>query len=368
MAHLKDIAEAAGVSIRTVSRALKDSGYVAAEKRDRIRKIAKKLGYRPNRIAQGLRTRRSYQVSLLAWGMNEQEVARTVTFQRVLQNAGYLVDTVFASEPDGRKVADGLLEEMIGWQPAGVGVLPHGLVDLAPIAHKLREREVPYVVVGGAQQPADIVYFDRSQGTHDAVRYLWEQGRRRIAYLGTNTHSPRAEGYRRAIEALGQEPIWLRVRRAEPRQLERAAKAAEERLTGRAAQMVADTATVQQFAYNRAVMVEASRVAREAAPRFAELRPRPDAVQCFSDVYASGFLAGLLDLGIAVPDEVAVVGFDNRLAASLCYPALTSVVPPNLQVGVGAAEVLLKKIAGDPPPAGGWSRTLKCGLVVRQSA
>ncbi|MBN1670830.1 MAG: LacI family DNA-binding transcriptional regulator [Kiritimatiellae bacterium] len=367
MAHLKDIAEAAGVSIRTVTRVLKRSGYVEAQKRKRIEQIAKKLGYRPNRIAQSLRMRKSFQIGFLVWSIDELRADRIVAFQRVLRKAGYLVNTVFAAEQDGGRVAGGLLEEMIGWQQAGIGVLPYGTVDLGPIVRRLRERNVPNVVVGGAEPPADVVVFDRGQGIYDAVHYLWQSGRRRIAFLGRGRASHRAAGYRRAMKALRQKPIWIDIAGLQEAGRAEAEQAAAERVEHSASKLIGDVATVRQFAQSRALMVNAYHAARKAAKVFAKMSPRPDAVQAYSDVLATGFLAGLLDLGISVPREVALVGFDNRLAASLCHPALTTVAQPNMEVGVGAAEILIKKIAGEPEPRGGWSRTLPCRLVVRES-
>jgi DNA-binding LacI/PurR family transcriptional regulator len=93
----------------------------------------------------------------------------------------------------------------------------------------------------------------------------------------------------------------------------------------------------------------------------------PDAVQVYCDVMALGFLAGLHRAGVKVPAEMAVVGFDDRRAAALCWPPLTTVAQPNQEAGEAAAEVLLAKIAGQAEPSTGWTRILPTRLVPRET-
>ncbi|HEY3379480.1 MAG TPA: substrate-binding domain-containing protein, partial [Armatimonadota bacterium] len=163
----------------------------------------------------------------------------------------------------------------------------------------------------------------------EAIHYLARQGRRRIAYLGQAHSITRLAGYYRALAELGISPLLIEV----------------------------DDRDDEQFS-----------AARDAARRFAELSPRPDAVQAYSDVMALGFIAGLHDLGISVPGEVAVIGFDDRRMAEVSWPLLTTVAQPSREVGVLAGKILLKKIAQEMRPPEGWTQTLPTRLVVRESA
>jgi LacI family transcriptional regulator len=100
---------------------------------------------------------------------------------------------------------------------------------------------------------------------------------------------------------------------------------------------------------------------------FLDCPQKPDAVQAYSDLIGLGFLAGLHEKGINVPEDVALVGFDDRMSASMCWPLLTTVAQPNEGVGSTAAEILLRKIKGEPSPEGGWSTSLPTELIIRES-
>jgi DNA-binding LacI/PurR family transcriptional regulator len=96
--------------------------------------------------------------------------------------------------------------------------------------------------------------------------------------------------------------------------------------------------------------------------------PPVDAVQAFSDELAMQLLAALYRRGVGVPDPLAIVGFDDRRAAQWAAPPLTTVAQPSWQVGQAAGEIILRKIAGEATPPGGWSRWLPTRLVRRVSA
>lgn len=361
MAQLKDIAEAAGVSIRTVSRVLKNDGYVAAEKRERIEQIAKQLGYRPNRMAQSLRTQQRCHVGLIARSAGELHAQKIMAFSQVLRNAGYLVDMFVDTAQDYPAVARRVLAELASWNPAGVAFLPGGPQGLASIVRELDAQHTPYIAMDTYEPAVDSVVVDRVQGVYEAVRRLAERGRRRIAFLGPRTDEKRLTGYKRAIKELAYEPSVIAIEPAAYREREDSEK-------GLSCEMIEDVETIAHFAHARWLQVTHFLAGRDAAKTFVEMDPRPDGIQAFSDAVAAGFLAGLFDLGVSVPGDVAVVGFDNRLAASVCWPSLTTVAQPNWEVGVAAAEILLKKIAGEPAPKGGWSTLLPCRLVERESA
>jgi len=324
MASLKDIASAAGVSIRTVSRALKEDGYVSPGTRHVVLAAAERLGYTPNRHARSLRTRRSHEVAVLLWSLDELHVAKVAAFERAMRRGGYAVSMLFGGVEGSR--SEELLAELMSRRPAGVCILGSRdlPVDLPP--DRWRQADVPRVLIDAAGA-ADSVQIDRPRGVAEAVAHLAATGRRRIAYVGATDES-RLSGYRRALAEAGLAPV-----------------------------LIGWESEHDQFEGGRS-----------AARRLAQMDPCPDAVQAFSDVTAMGLLYGLHERGLRVPVDVAVVGFDDRRAASLSWPRLTTVAQPNAEVGRAAAEILLAKIAGQDAPEGGWGRTVSTRLVIRESA
>lgn len=325
MASLREIAQAAGVSIRTVSRALNRTGYVGPDSRKAIEQAVRQLGYSPNRYARSLRTRSSYEVAVLLWSVDELHMAKIASFEQHLREAGYSV-MMFFGRSDKTKGVQDLLNEVISYRPAGVAAFAVDTFPVVASVSQIEQAGIP-VVVFDTREPVDSVRIDRQQGVYEAVHYLARSGRRRIAYLGAMGDSTRLEGYHRAMAELGREPIYILA--STP--------------TGKRDKLIA------------------------SARKLAKMDPRPDAVQAFSDELAMHFLAGLHEAGLRVPQDVALVGFDDRRIASLSWPALTTVAQPNREVGQSAAKVLLAKIAGQTPPPGGWTQSIATRLVVRES-
>ncbi len=327
MASLKDIAQAAGVSIRTASRALNCGGYVHAQTRAKIVAAAERLGYRPNRFARSLKTRRSCEIGVLMSSLDELHVAKLASLEQTLRRQGFSVTVLFGMRPEGAEFKP--LEALLDQHPAGAIIFP-GAEAAGELAAGLAAAGVPTVFIDTPGAPGEAVLIDRPQGVHDAVLYLASVGRRRIAYLGPTADHGRLDGYRAALAELRREPELLPMPEAD------------------------------------LGLGELGR-GREAGRRFARLPDPPDAVQVFTDILALGFLAGLHDAGLAVPQQVAVVGFDDRAAAATAWPPLTTVAQPNWAVGQAAAELLLARIRGEIPPEGG-RRVLPTKLTRRESA
>jgi LacI family transcriptional regulator len=324
MASLKDIAEAAGVSIRTVKRVVEGERYVGGETNQRVQLAIQRLGYQPDLRARSLRTGKSYQVVAITWNMDELSMAKLAAFEQRLRQDDFTLTIKFAhpDETDSRR----LLQEIIAQKPAGIAVLSGGNQVFDRLIDDIRASALPYIVFDNCRDGVDAVLIDRQQGVYDAVHYLAAQGRQHIAYLGPRERN-RLDGYERALTELQRMPLIVEV------------------------------ATVGDGYVS----------ARDAVQRLLALRPRPDAVQVFSDSLACGVLAGLHAAGVRVPTEIAVVGFDNRRAAAWSWPCLTTVAQPNEQVGFAAAEILLRKWRGETPPADGWSQSIPTQLVMLNS-
>ena len=319
---LKDLAAEAGVSIRTVSRVLKNNGYVDAATRARIETAIRRLPYQPNLAARALRTGRSRDITVLLGSMDELHIAKLEAFETALRAGGYRTVTRFAHSTDAVS-EQALVDELMLQRPAGLAVFPAVSHTLCQTLHRrLAAADLPHVFIDCAPgEQWDVVGIDRPRGVYHAVKHLAATGRKRIAYLGPDDPS-RLDGYRQAMSELGHPPILILL---------------------------------------------PGEQACDVTP-FLEHRPRPDAVQVHSDVMAMRLLDALHETNIRVPEDVAVVSFDNRFFAALASPSLTTVAQPNRAVGEAAAEILLNRINGEPPPAGGTYRMMPTKLIRRRSA
>ncbi len=336
MAYLKDIANEAGVSIRTVTRVLKENGPVAHDTRERVLSVAKRLRYRPHRLARSLRTRQSYLISFILWRTDDIDFRRAAIFENVAREQDYLT-VVHCASPALHQIDRPfrILEQALDLDPAGVVLHGSGRVNTPALVEKLRESGVPHVVFDTLEDGPDTIRVDRIAGVRESVLYLGRQGYRNIAYIGRLIgffEMHRLKGYHEALQILGLPHRYLKI------------------------PLEADG--FQQ-------LFEAG---RRIGRTFPEMEDRPDAVQAFSDCVALGFLAGLHDRGLSAPKDVAIVGFDNRREAAFASPPLTTITHPNEDIGALAADLLVRKIRNEAPPAGGWSQVLPARLVVRETA
>jgi len=323
MASLKDIAKSANVSVRTVGRVVRANGYVSGDVRARVMAVAERLGYRPHLAARALRTGQSMEVAMLVGEMNELVMARLEAVERCLRADGYAVFVLFA-RATGEEPAhtEHLVERVLLRRPAGVAFIGGLPLDLVRLTRALERAGIPSMGVDPRLRGVDGIWIGREEGVALAVHHLAQAGRQHVAYLGPADDPSRLDGYRLAMRELGRAPI-----------------------------VVTDTD-----------------VTAAAVDRLLGQVPRPDAVQTYSDRWAMMLLRELAHRGVAVPADMAVVGFDDRELTAFARPALTTLAQPSAEVGESAAAALLAKIAGQPAPPGGWSRRIPMKLVVRESA
>jgi DNA-binding LacI/PurR family transcriptional regulator len=330
-----DIAALAGVSQPTVSRALSGNPSVSEETRARVLAAAEQLNYKVDKNASGLRRRSSQTLALLFF---EEEAP-----------GGALINPFYLSllGPMVRCCAERGYDLLISFQQLssdwhvdyedshkadGIVLLGYGdYLQYRPKLEKLIERGAHFVRWGSAGDGAlgATVSCDNEQGGFDATSHLLQQGRRRIAFVGTVDPGypeflDRWNGYCRALRTAGIE--------------------ADERL-----QIDGDATE------------EAGAVAvRRIAAREAEF----DAVFAASDVAAIGVMHALHELGRKVPDDVAIVGFDDIPAAALSSPRLTTVSQNPRQASEALIEAILTLVDGGTVE----NRLLPARLIVRESS
>ncbi len=339
MTTLQDISRDAGVSIKTVSRALRGEGYVATSTLARIQKSAKRLGYRPNRAARGLKTGRLQEVALVMWSIDamgeaaELYMSKIRAFDHELRKAGLPLTIRIEGEGLQRsQFPEKLIAEIEEDRPLGVALLATDVRILAWAVKRLEEAGIETVVIDSIETgDFDNIYADRGAGITEAIRYLYAMGRRRIVYVGPDNATNRLEGYQRGIAEVGLKPCY--------HYLSHAAKS--------------------EFLFDQG---------RDAAKNLINMETAPDAAITYCDPIALGMLDALKERGLSLPRDFSVVGFDDKNAALLTTPKLTTIAHPNEEVGVAAAKMLMDKIKGTKPSTKRRAVSIPAQLVIRDSA
>lgn len=329
--RLKDVASRAGVSVKTVSNVVHGYIHVRSETRARVQRVLDELNYRPNVSARNLRTGRS---GIIALALPELDVPYFAELARlVIRAAEERSWTVLIDQTDGliereRLVARGIRDQVIDgliFSPLALG--PDelaGRVDRTPLV-LLGERSS-----GGA---ADHVAIDNVAAAHLATTHLIELGRRRIAAIGAqhdvsaSTARLRLDGYSQALRDGGLD--------------------LNERLV------------MSVVALHRADGAAAmARLIGQPDP--------PDAVFCFNDLLALGAIRACAERGFRVPEDVAIVGFDDIEDGRYSTPNLTTISPDKEQIARIAVTLLFDRLGGEP---GGPPREVRADytLVRRES-
>ena len=331
MVRLKEIAAAAGVSVMTVSKALRDKPDLSAATKERIRKLAAEMGYLPDVSAQGLRSRTTRLLGLVISASTNPVNARIVmAIEERAHELGY--DVVIAHSLNRPEREEAVLRRLIARRVDGLFISPvYRLGETAGIYEELAKRGIPTVVLGhGApfcrQFPA--IETDDLAASAAATRHLLDLGHRRIAFFAGPMVAPwareRLEGYRRAHRDAGVP--------------------------------VAD-----QLIFNAGTTIEEG---ASAALQFMQERPDATALQCAHDLVAIGAADALLNQGVRIPGHLSVVGFGNILVSEYFRVPLTTVRQPKLRLGAMAMETMLKLLKGEPTR----SHRLLAELVIRASS
>lgn len=317
---LREIADAAGVSIATVSYVLNGRGAISADTRQRIRKVIKKLGYRQNQAARAMKTGRTAIIGLVFPNIENpffSSLARSILNEAEANGyQTFLVDTEGSHDRE-RKVVAGLLEhgvDGIVWFP----VDDHDTLAGAGV-------DVPVVVLDRELSGQDLVQAEYYAGGKAAADYLTGLGHRRFGLIeGPQDVGNARERSRGFVDALGDEAML---------------------------------AWRTEHAYSMHLSDEACGrlLARDAT-----------AVACGNDLIAIGVLSTLESAGVSVPDDVSVVGFDDISFASMISPALTTVRMPFKEMGRQAVRLLLRRL-GDEKEGPRRRITLGVELVERSS-
>lgn len=323
---LHDVASAAGVSTQTVSRVVNQKPDVAEETRQRVYQAIREVGYRPNKLARSLVSKRSHTIGIISLPLNDLFRAELVTaIERQAKTRGYGCLIAFSTEDldDLQLVIDQVVERQVD----GILLLTGKILstELAPftvpsisMAYPIRDEKVINVDV------------DNVDGAYQAVSYLTKVGHRSIGFVtGPRDWKPsldRIEGARRALAEVGQSLDESRMVEAQSWLLD-AGYAAAQTLLARSHPLTA--------------------------------------IFCHNDSLALGVYRALAERGLRIPDDVSVIGYDDLPLCAYTIPQLSSVRQPIDGLGALITEMLINAIErGSNAPS---QMSVKTALIIRES-
>ena len=330
MIRLKDIAQRAGLSTMTVSKALRDQPDVSPTTKARIKLLAQQLGYVPDSTAQGLRTRKTKLFGLVISSMTNPIYSRVVlAIEEQAYALGY--DVLLAHTLNLPEREEACLRRMLARRVDGLFISPvYRLGAEAGIYQQLLARRVPTVLLGHTAPFCTqfvSVETDDLLASYAVTQHLLKLGHKRIAFLAGPPATPwtqeRFEGYRRALREAGIE--------------------VDDRLVFQAGRTIEDGA--------------------KAALQMINEGSDATAVQAINDVVAVGCAETLLSHGLKIPQHMSVAGFGNILLGAHFRVPLTTTRQPKFRLGRAAVEVMQDLLRGQRPE----SRRLPAKLVVRAS-
>jgi LacI family transcriptional regulator len=326
MTKIGDVARRAGVSVGSVSRVINEHPTVTPATRERVKLAIRELGYVPNAIAGSLRSRRSKTIGLIIPDVTNpffSELALHV--ERSAAAAGY--NLILGNSDNSVDQETYYLHALAVRRVDGIILVP------ANESSRSIEFAIPIVCVDREADRLPFVASDNRAGAKSAIEYLQRLGHHLIGCIAGPKELPNARERRAGYEDLAL-PI-LRAAGVDP-----------------AAYIVST-----EFSYDSGYA---------ATRRLMDVAPRPTAIFASSDQQAIGGLRAAADLGLAVPGDLSIVGFDDIPLANLVMPRLTTVGQPVAEIGVLAMQLLLDLFSGAAAPRR-RRHLLATSLQIRQS-
>ena len=331
---MTDVARQAGVSQTTVSFVLNndETPNIPEETRKRVMEAIVELGYRPNALAKGLRMKRSG-----IFGFITDEIAITPHAGKIFEGAQdvawengkilILVNTKANSDLENTAI-----DILLGQQVEGI---IYATMYHRPVKVPDPLRDIPTVLLDCFVEDRQLssVVPDEYKGGYTATKYLLDKGHRRIGFINNFDDIPaafgRLDGYRSALEE--------------------ASVPYDPELTYR-------DESLQEGGYR-------------GASHLLQQKKRPTALFCFNDRMAMGAYDAIRKLGLSIPEDVAVMGFDNQdLIAAHLYPALSTMELPHYQMGTWAVQQLVELLADSEHKNTAVQHKMECKLIERESA
>lgn len=308
-ATLTDIAKKLNIDVSTVSKALKDHPKISDQTKEKVQAVARQLNYHPNNIATALVKGESNLVGVMVPRTDENFFASSIRgIDEVLKSQGYHI-IIFQSY-DNTEDEISNIKTMFRTKLDGIIASPAMETKNFDHYQNILDQEIPLVIFDRYNDKidSDIVAIDDFKGAYNAVSHLIEQGCKKIAHISGYQHvhiyQERLRGFKQALEDNG--------------------------LPQKNEYVFESDLTLQN--------------GRKIMSNILERDPIPDAIFCSNDNTALGAIQILKKEGIAIPNEVAIVGFSNEAFTSFVTPSITSIEQHSLEMGKVAAQHFLKQI------------------------
>lgn len=309
---LKDIAQQLGISISTVSRALRGMPEVNAETREAVLKLSKEVDYEPNMLATSLLKRQSNLIGVVVPNMDYFFSTAVKGMDEAALEAGYTVVVCQSNESYGREVVN--VQRLLQSHVDGFIVSLSSETQNADHFKRIVNKNIPLVFFD--RDCSDIettkILLDNYAGAFQAVAHLLERGYRRISYLGGRINlsisNTREQGYRDAITQFG---------------------------------LTVDDSINIHGDFDRSY---AYQTVKEL---LSKTDNKPDAFFAVSDRLAIGAFQAIKDLGLQMPQDIGLVGFNDEPIMSLLTPSVSSVAQPAFEMGKMAARLFIEQLNSD---------------------
>jgi len=328
-----DIASKLNVSIATVSRALKDDPVVNKKTKKKIFDLAEELGYRSNHFARNLRNRQTHTIGIIVHELNSNFITSVLAgVEKVTTEAGYDLIIAHSSESYAKEAANAknLFHKRVDGLIASLAFDTTDLDHFRPFVDK----GVPVIFFDRVEQDGNntVVIIDNCKCGYQATTHLIEQGCKRIAHvtssLKRNVYSQRYKGFRDALFDHGID-----------------------------------------FDESMLLINDLSEKAGiESAMQILKMKPLPDGVFITNDFVAAVCMRTLKEHGIIVPDDIAIVGFNNDAIGKLIEPALTTINYPGIDMGQIAARNLINHLKGISDIHQTNTIIIRSDLIIRKSS
>lgn len=310
MVSMKDISKACGVSVATVSKALNNHSDIGEETKQHIKQVAREMGYSPNLSARALKTNKTYGIGVLFVdeansGLTHDYFASVLdSFKRMSEKYGY--DITFINGSKNRKDRMTYLEHSRYRGFDGIAIACIDFDD--PEVIELLQSDIPVITIDHPFENRIAINSDNSGGMRELMDYVYHQGHRRIAYVHgapSNVTASRMESFFQTAKDLGLSIPTEYVREAPYRNTDKS-----------------------------------YRITRELLG----LKVPPTCILYPDDFAALGGMSAIQEMGLRIPDDISIAGYDGIPLAKHLTPQLTTVQQDTEQIGVVAARELISLI------------------------
>ena len=328
-----DIAQLLDLSTATISRALKDHPAISKVTKKKIQDAAKEMGYRHNNFASNLRKQKTNTIGIIVHELNSNFITSVLAgIEKISTEAGYDLIITHSSESFKKEAANvlNLFHKRVDGIIASLSFDTKGLDHFQPFFDK----NIPVIFFDRVEEGSDNakVVIDNYKSGYQATNHLIEQGCKKIvivtANLNRNVYSQRFKGYK---DALFDHSIPF-----------------DESLV-----LIKDLS---------------EKCGREAALQIMEMHPMPDAAFITNDFSAAVCIKTLKEYGYRIPEDIAIVGFNNDAISKIVEPQLTTIDYPGIDIGEIAARNLIAHLKGDIKITQTNTIIVKSELIIRQSS